>query len=165
MREGDILCVQEVDRLGRNLLDGLLLMGHLGRQGIPPRVLKGIGAGDHCPEEHAKYDPQADVMLKPATLLAEERRKGISRKTKNGLDGARRCGKRLGRKQVMKEALTIQAAALRDRGFTIRRIQPYPRISEGGNKGKNPSLSAISQALRARDSEHAARIRTVGEPT
>ncbi|MFE7112134.1 recombinase family protein [Streptomyces sp. NPDC057575] len=165
MREGDMLCVQEVDRLGRNLLDGLLLMGHLGQQGLPLRVLKGIGAGDHYPERHAKHDPQADVMLKLAMLLAEERRKDISRKTKNGLDAARRSGKQLGRKQVMTETLTIQAVALRDRGFTIRQIQPHLQISEGKNKGKNPSVGAISQALRAHDSEHAARLQPEGEPT
>ncbi|MCX5108315.1 recombinase family protein [Streptomyces sp. NBC_00378] len=147
MREGDMLCVQEVDRLGRNLLDGLLLMGHLGQQGIPLRVLKGIGADDHYPEEHAKHDPQADMMLKLAMLLAGERRKDISRKTKNGLDAARMSGKQLGRKRVMTETLTIQAAALRDKGFTIRQIQSHLRIADGKNKGKNPGVGAICQAF------------------
>ncbi|MFB8033414.1 hypothetical protein ACFC5Z_10725 [Streptomyces sp. NPDC056004] len=80
------------------------------------------------------------MMLKLAMLLAEERRKDISRKTKNGLDAARRSGKQLGRKQVMTETLTIQAAALRDKGFTIRQIQPHLRIADGKNKGKNPSV-------------------------
>ncbi|TGB13822.1 recombinase family protein [Streptomyces sp. MZ04] len=151
MRHGDMLCVQEVDRLGRNLLDGLLLMGHLGTQGIPLRVLKGIGAGDHYPEEHPKHDPQADMMLKLAMLLAEERRKDISRKTKNGLEAARKSGKQLGRRPVMTETMVIQALALRGKGFSIRQIQPHLRIAEGKNKGKSPSTGAISQALRDHD--------------
>jgi hypothetical protein len=53
----------------------------------------------------------------------------------------------------MTEALTVQAAALRDSGFTIRQIQPHLRIAEGANKGKNPSVGAISQALRAYDED------------
>ncbi|MFF7308193.1 recombinase family protein [Streptomyces sp. NPDC008137] len=156
MRPGDMLCVQEVDRLGRNLLDGLLLMGHLGEQGYPLRVLKGIGAGDHYPEDHPKHDPQADMMLKLAMLLAEERRKDISRKTKNGLEAARKSGKQFGRRPVMTEPLVIQAVALRAQGFTIRQIQPHLRITEGKSKGKNPSVGAISQALQEYDRSNAA---------
>lgn len=57
----------------------------------------------------------------------------------------------------MTEALTIQAAALRDKDYTIRQIQPHLRIADGKNKGKNPSVGAISQALQAYDEANGAR--------
>jgi hypothetical protein len=51
----------------------------------------------------------------------------------------------------MTEPLVVQAVALRAKGFSLKQIQPHLRITEGKNKGKNPSIGAISQALRAHD--------------
>jgi hypothetical protein len=42
-----MLCVQEVDRLGRNLLEGLIVLNDLFQRGIAVKVLEGIGAGEH----------------------------------------------------------------------------------------------------------------------
>ena len=47
MRSGDMLTVQEVDRLGRNLLEGLLVLNDLFSRGIAVKVLDGIAAGEH----------------------------------------------------------------------------------------------------------------------
>jgi len=142
VREGDMLCVQEVDRLGRNLLEGLIVLNDLFERGISVKVLEGIAAGEH---------KERSLILDLALALAEDRRRDIVRKTKDGLEAARKRGRVGGRKPVMTEALTIQAAALRDKGFTIRQIQPHLRIAEGASKGKNPSVGAISQALRMHD--------------
>ncbi|MET9319205.1 recombinase family protein [Streptomyces sp. NPDC003038] len=142
VREGDMLCVQEVDRLGRNLLEGLIVLNDLFERGIAVKVLEGIAAGEH---------KERSLILDLALALAEDRRRDIVRKTKDGLEAARKRGRVGGRKPVMTEALTIQAAALRERGFTIRQIQPHLRIVEGKSKGKSPSISAISQALQADD--------------
>jgi DNA invertase Pin-like site-specific DNA recombinase len=38
IREGDLLTVQEVDRLGRNLLEGLIVLHDLFQQGIGVKV-------------------------------------------------------------------------------------------------------------------------------
>ncbi|MBM9624832.1 recombinase family protein [Streptomyces zhihengii] len=45
IRDGDMLCVQEVDRLGRNLLEGLIVLNDLFERGIAVKVLEGIAAG------------------------------------------------------------------------------------------------------------------------
>ncbi|MEZ3180831.1 recombinase family protein [Streptomyces pimonensis] len=142
LRDGDMLCVQEVDRLGRNLLEGLIVLNDLFERGIAVKVLEGIAAGEHR---------ERSLILDLALALAEDRRRDIVKKTKDGLEAARKRGRVGGRKPVMTEALVVQAAALRDRGFTIRQIQPHLRITEGANKGKHPSIGAISQALRAHD--------------
>lgn len=142
IREGDMLCVQEVDRLGRNLLEGLIVLNDLFERGIAVKVLEGIASGEHT---------ERTFILDLALALAEDRRRDIVKKTKDGLEAARKRGHVGGRKPVMTEALTIQAVALRERGFTIRQIQPHLRIAEGKDKGKSPSVGAISQALRAHD--------------
>ncbi|MFE4959197.1 recombinase family protein [Streptomyces sp. NPDC056653] len=47
LRVGDMLCVQEVDRLGRNLLEGLIVLNDLFQRGIAVKVLEGIAVGEH----------------------------------------------------------------------------------------------------------------------
>ncbi|MFF3094111.1 recombinase family protein [Streptomyces cyaneofuscatus] len=142
IREDDMLCVQEVDRLGRNLLEGLVVLNDLFERGVAVKVLEGIAAGDHT---------ERSFILDLALALAEDRRRDIVKKTKNGLESARKQGRVGGRKPVMTDVLVAQAVGLRDRGFTIRQIQPHLRIADGKNKGKNPSVGAISQALQAHD--------------
>lgn len=142
LREGDMLAVQEVDRLGRDTLTGLMTLAALFDRGIAVKVLEGVGAGEHT---------EMNLLLELALVLASERRRDIVKKTNNGLAAARARGRVGGRPPVMTEALTIQAAALRDKGFTLRQIQPHLRIPDGKNKGKNPSIGSISQALRDHD--------------
>ncbi|MFE9850369.1 recombinase family protein [Streptomyces sp. NPDC005576] len=144
LREGDMLCVQEVDRLGRNLLEGLIVLNDLFERGIAVKVLEGIASGEH---------KERSLILDLALALAEDRRRDIVKKTKNGLDAARKRGRIGGRRPVMTEALVVQAVALREKGYSLKQIQPHLRITEGSNKGKNPSVGAISQALRAHDEE------------
>jgi len=140
LRNGDMLCVQEVDRLGRDTLTGLVTLAELFNRSIAVKVLEGVGAGEH---------KEMNLLLELALVLASERRRDIVKKTKDGLEAARKRGRVGGRRPVMTEALMVQAVALREKGFSIRQIQPHLRIAEGANKGKNPSTGAISQALKA----------------
>ncbi|MFE4867750.1 recombinase family protein [Streptomyces sp. NPDC056682] len=142
VRDGDMLCVQEVDRLGRNLLEGLIVLNDLFERGIAVKVLEGIAVGEH---------KERSLILDLALALAEDRRRDIVKKTKDGLAAARKRGRVGGRRPVMTEPLVIQAVALRAQDFTLKQIQPHLRITEGANKGKNPSIGAISQALQAYD--------------
>ena len=153
LRDGDMLTVQEVDRLGRDTLTGLVTLAELFERNISVKVLEGVGAGEHT---------EMNLLLELSLVLASERRRDIVKKTKDGLAAARARGRVGGRRPVMTEALTIQAVALRQKGYTIRQIQPHLRITEGANKGKNPSVGAISQALRAHDAERAGAA-TAGE--
>jgi hypothetical protein len=47
VREGDLPAVQEVDRLGRNLLEGLIVLNDLFQRGVGVKVFEGIAAGEH----------------------------------------------------------------------------------------------------------------------
>lgn len=142
LRDGDMLAVQEVDRLGRDTLTGLMTIAELFKRDIAVKVLEGVGAGEHT---------ESNLLLELALVLAAERRRDIVRKTNDGLAAARARGRVGGRRPVMTEALTIQAVALQAKGFSLKQIQPHLRIAEGKNKGKNPSIGAISAALQAHD--------------
>lgn len=144
LRDGDMLCVQEVDRLGRDTLTGLTTLAELFERNISVKVLTGVGAGEH---------KEMNLLLELALVLASERRRDIVKKTKDGLEAARARGRVGGRRPVMTEPLVVQAVALRAKGYSLKQIQPHLRITEGANKGKNPSIGAISQALRAHDAE------------
>lgn len=58
VRPGDMLTVQEADRLGRNLLEGLIVLNDLFQQGIAVKILHGIAAG-----EHTERSPILDLAL------------------------------------------------------------------------------------------------------
>lgn len=77
MRPGeDMLTVQEADRLGRNLLKGLIVLNDLFQQGIQVKILAWIAAGEHT---------ERSLILDLALALAEDRRRDIVRKTRDGL--------------------------------------------------------------------------------
>lgn len=147
LRDGDMLCVQEVDRLGRDTLTGLMTLAELFQRNIAVKVLEGVGAGEH---------KEMNLLLELALVLASERRRDIVKKTKDGLEAARARGRVGGRRPVMTEPLVVQALALRAKGYSLKQIQPHLRITEGANKGKNPSIGAISQALQAHDADQVA---------
>lgn len=92
LRDGDLLTVQEVDRLGRNLLEGLIVLNDLFQRGVGVKVLEGVAAGEHT---------ERSLILDLVLALAEDRRRDIVRKTKNGLEAARKRGRVGGRRPVV----------------------------------------------------------------
>jgi DNA invertase Pin-like site-specific DNA recombinase len=64
IRDGDMLTVQEVDRLGRNLLEGLIVLNDLFQRGVAVKVLEGIAGGEHT---------ERSLILDLALALAEDR--------------------------------------------------------------------------------------------
>ncbi|RCG24528.1 hypothetical protein DQ384_33270 [Sphaerisporangium album] len=65
-------------------MEGLIVLNDLFQQGIGVKVLEGIAAGEHT---------ERSLILDIALALAEDRRRDIIRKTKNGLDAARARGR------------------------------------------------------------------------
>ncbi|MFC8383907.1 recombinase family protein [Nocardia sp. NPDC057272] len=79
-----------VDRLGRNLLEGLIMLNDIFQQGISVKVLHGIAADDHT---------ERSLILDLA--LREGRCRDIARKTRDGLDAAARRGRKGGWPRVV----------------------------------------------------------------
>ncbi|UDF21580.1 recombinase family protein [Rhodococcus qingshengii] len=122
LRPDDLLTVQEVDRLGRNLLEGLLVLTDLFERGVGVKVLDGIAAGEHT---------ERSLVLDLALALAEDRRRDIVRKTRNGLDAARKRGNVGGRPTVVDDDKRAAILARRNRGESIRTIASGVRVSVG----------------------------------
>lgn len=122
LRDGDMLTVQEVDRLGRNLLEGLIVLTELFERGIAVKVLEGIAAGEHT---------ERSLILDLALALAEDRRRDISRKTKNGLEAARKRGKVGGRPRVIDDDKRAIILSRREKGESIRAIARVLDVSVG----------------------------------
>ncbi|GAA0995475.1 recombinase family protein [Subtercola frigoramans] len=122
VRPGDMLTIQEVDRLGRNLLEGLIVLNDLFQRGIAVKVLEGIAAGDHA---------QRSLILDIALALSEDRHRDIVRKTKNGLEAARRRGHVGGRRPVVDDDKRAAILARRTRGESIRTIATATGVSIG----------------------------------
>ena len=100
VRPGDMLTIQEVDRLGRNLFEGLIVLNDLFQRGI-------------------------------ALALSEDQHRDIARKTKNGLEAARRRGQVGGRRPVVDDDKRAAILARRARGESIRTIAAAVGISIG----------------------------------
>ncbi|MFB4320342.1 recombinase family protein [Actinomadura sp. 21ATH] len=118
IRDGDMLTAQEDDRLGRNLLEGLIALNDLFQRGIAVKVLEGIATGEHT-------ERSLDLAL------AEDRRRDIARKTKNGLEAARRRGRVGGRRPVVDDDKRAAILARRQRGESIRAIAAGVKVSVG----------------------------------
>ncbi|MFG2088519.1 recombinase family protein [Spirillospora sp. NPDC048824] len=122
IRDGDMLTVQEVDRLGRNLLEGLIVFNDLFQRGIAVKVLEGMAAGEHT---------ERSLILELAFALSEDRRRDIVRKTSDGLEVARRRGRLGGRPPVVDDDMRAMILARRRRGESIRTIAAGVRVSVG----------------------------------
>ncbi|GAB2683295.1 recombinase family protein [Nocardia goodfellowii] len=130
MRSGDMLTVQEADRLGRNLLEGLIVLNDLFQQGISVKVLKGIAAGEHT---------ERSLILDLALALAEDRRRDIARKTRDGLESARRQGRTGGRPRVVDADKRRAILARRAEGQSLREI----------SRGVGVSLAVVHAEVKA----------------
>lgn len=120
MRPGDMLTVQEADRLGRNLLEGLFMLNELFEQGVAVKILDGIAAGEHT---------ERSLILDLALALAEDPRRDIVRKTRNGLESAARRGRTGGRPRVVDEDKRRAILARRAEGQSLREISRGVGIS------------------------------------
>ncbi|WP_017537749.1 recombinase family protein [Nocardiopsis halophila] len=113
MRPGDMLTVQEADRLGRNLPEGLIVLYDLFEQGAAVKVLDGIAAGEHT---------ERSLILDLALALAEDRRRDIVRTTRSGLASAARAGRKGGRGRVVDADKRRALLARRAEGPSPREI-------------------------------------------
>ena len=107
LREGDILIVWKLDRLGRNLRHLVNVVHDLTRRGIGLRVLTGHGAAIDT------TTPAGKLVFGIFASLAEFERDLISERTRAGLAAARARGRKGGRRPKMTPAkLRLAMAAM-----------------------------------------------------
>jgi DNA invertase Pin-like site-specific DNA recombinase len=89
------------------------VLTELFKQGIAVKILDGIAAGEHT---------ERSLILDLALALAEDRRRDIARKTRNGLESAARHGRKGGRPTVVDEDKRRAILARRAEGQSLREI-------------------------------------------
>lgn len=117
-----ICSLSKVDRLGCNLLEGLLVLTDLFERGVGVKVLDGIAVGEHT---------ERSLVLDLALALAEDRRRDIVRKTRNGLEAARKRDKGGGRPTVVDGDKRAAILARRVQEQSIREIAAGVGVSVG----------------------------------
>jgi DNA invertase Pin-like site-specific DNA recombinase len=142
LRDDDMLTVQDVARLGRNLLKGLIMLNELFQRGIAVKVLEGIAAGEHT---------ERSLILDLALALAEDRRREIVRSTKDGLVAARGRG-RVGGRPTVDDDKRRAILARRGEGQSLRTI----------SKGVAVSLAVVHRVVTEHEAQ--AQVSTV-QPT
>ncbi|KAB1661920.1 helix-turn-helix domain containing protein [Pseudoclavibacter sp. CFCC 13796] len=114
------------DRLGRSLLERLIVVTDLFQRGIAVKVLDGIAQGEHT---------ERSLILDLALALAEDRRRDVVHKTRLGLDAARARGKVGGRPWVVDDDKRAVILARREKGKSIRVIASAVDVSVGTVSG------------------------------
>jgi DNA invertase Pin-like site-specific DNA recombinase len=136
VRADDMLAVQDVARLGRNLLEGLIVLNELFQRGVAVKVLEGIAAGEHT---------ERSLILDLALALAEDRRRDIVSSTKDGLAAARSRGRVGGRPTVVDDDKRRAILARRSEGESFRTIA----------RGVGVSLAVVHRVVTEHDTREA----------
>jgi DNA invertase Pin-like site-specific DNA recombinase len=113
-RQGDVLVVWKLDRLGRSLKELIELVGRLQERGVEFRSLR---------ESLDTTTPAGKLVFHVFASLAEFERDIIRERTMAGLEAARARGKKGGRKRVMDERkIALAARLMKDRDVPISEV-------------------------------------------
>ena len=110
LRNGDTLCVWQLDRLGRSTKEVLTIADDLHTRGVGLRILAGTLVGDYQPTGAGK------LFFVILSAFAEFERDQIHMRTMAGLKAARAKGNVGGRPTVMDSDKLAAAKARRARG-------------------------------------------------
>jgi len=133
LREGDILVVWKLDRLGRSMAHLVNTVQELASRGVGLKVLTGQGAAIDTTTAPGK------LVFGIFAALAEFERDLIRERTKAGLSAAAARGKKGGRKPVVTEEGLQKARSLIAQGLSVREAAGRLKISK----------TALYGALRA----------------
>jgi DNA invertase Pin-like site-specific DNA recombinase len=113
LREGDILVVWKLDRLGRSVKGLVDLVGELAQQRVQFRSLTD---GIDTTTPHGRF------FFHMMASLAQMERELIAERTKAGLDAARKRGRMVGRKRRMTPSKIESAKQLLNGGMPPREV-------------------------------------------
>jgi DNA invertase Pin-like site-specific DNA recombinase len=131
LREGDVLTVWKLDRLGRNTQHVLALVDELTSRGVGFRSLT---EGLHTD------GPMGKAMLTIMAAFAQLERDTMIERTRAGLAAAAANGRKGGRPRKVDDADATKARSLRDKGITatdiakmlgVSRATVYRYLSDG----------------------------------
>jgi DNA invertase Pin-like site-specific DNA recombinase len=120
LSDGDMLIVAELSRLGRNMLETLVIINALSEKGVKLIFVR--------QPELSTTGQHGKLLLAIYSYIAETEREFISMRTKDGLKAARAEGKLLGRRKGSKNR-TRRLDPYRDQiGLYLKMPLPYASI-------------------------------------
>lgn len=116
VREGDTLVVDSIDRLARNLRHLQEIIDEMREKGVSVRFIK----------ENLLFTSNSDgmstLMLQMMGAFAEFERSMIRSRQKEGMDMAKKNGRKLGRKTKINKEVENKVLSLKEQGVSIRQI-------------------------------------------
>lgn len=139
LREGDVLVVWKLDRLGRSLQDLMAILEDLEQRGIGFCSLS-----DHIDTT----TPAGKLLFHITGAVAEFERALVSERTKAGMEAARRKGRKPGRPKRLNEGQTyrVQCMAIRDE-------LPLSVIADEMKVSKSTVWRAVADVRKRAESE------------
>ena len=117
LRQGDVLIVWKLDRLGRSLKDLVSIVDEINERGVSFKVLSGHGASIDT------STPAGKMVFDIFSALSEYERELIRERTIAGLSAARARGKVGGRKfKLTKNQLRMVQLAIQDRNTNVTEL-------------------------------------------
>ncbi|WP_411546007.1 recombinase family protein [Klebsiella pneumoniae] len=113
LRPGDVLAVQQLDRLGRSVRDLITLVSELQARGVNFRSLT---------DSIDTSTPAGRFFFHVMSALAEMERELIVERTRAGLAAAREQGRVGGRRRVMTEDVVEQCRRMLENGATRQQV-------------------------------------------
>lgn len=122
-REGDILIIDSIDRLARNLHDLQDIIKKLIHKGVSVQFIQ------ERLNFTANEDPMAMLLLQVMGSFAEFERKMIKSRQRQGIDAAKKSGKHIGRPSKLTKKMVNETIVLKRQGFSIRQIAFKLKVS------------------------------------
>ncbi len=118
-RQGDVIVVWRLDRLGRSLLKLVELVDALGKRGVEFRSMN---------ENIDTSSPGGRLIFHIMAALAEFERNLISERTRAGLEAARARGSKLGRRPRLSPSEVRKAKKMIGNGAALREVARFLNV-------------------------------------
>ncbi|RFU70330.1 recombinase family protein [Peribacillus saganii] len=122
VQTGDTVIVESISRLGRKTLDILSIVEELKNKGVRFVSLK---------ENMDTSTPTGDAMFKMMCVIAELERNMIAERVKEGLESAKKRGKKLGRPKLDNDKISVAMRMYDSKDYSIKEIIEQVGISQG----------------------------------
>lgn len=125
VRDGDALCVHSMDRLARNTEELLAIVRELTGKGVTVRFIK-----ENLTFSGSDADPFKTLMLNMLASFGQFERELINERRREGVDAARRKGKKFGAPLKLDPAVIARIDALLGEGKSKRETAKLVGLGE-----------------------------------